>query len=92
MYVANVPNRGSPPVSTASLMSSRVDWLDAVDRLMAGVFEDDFLLGLKPELEREKQRVMTDRDAFVSWLDDLAARFGAEARRRNLEASGGSGG
>ncbi len=66
--------------------------VDAVDRLMAGVFEDDFLLGLKPELEREKQRVMTDRDAFVSWLDDLAARFGAEARRRNLEASGGSGG
>ncbi len=66
--------------------------VDAVDRLMAGVFEDDFLLGLKPELEREKQRVMTDRDAFVSWLDDLAARFAAEARRRNLEASGGSGG
>ncbi len=66
--------------------------VDAVDRLMAGVFEDEVLLGLKPELEREKQKVMTDRDAFVSWLDDLAARFGAEARRRNLEASGGSGG
>ncbi len=58
--------------------------VDAVDRLIAGVFDDDFLRELKPELEREKQKVMTDRDAFVRWLDDLAARFAAEARRRNL--------
>jgi hypothetical protein len=59
--------------------------VDAVDRLMAGVFDDDFLLELKPELEREKQSVMTDRDAFVAWLDALSARFAAEAKRRNLE-------
>jgi hypothetical protein len=58
--------------------------IDAVDRLMAGSFDDDFLTEIKPELEREKQKVMTDRDAFVAWLDDLAARFAAEAKRRNL--------
>lgn len=61
--------------------------VDAVDRLMAGVFDDDFLGEIKPELEREKQKVMSDRDAFVAWLDDLAARFAAEAKRRNLEAT-----
>jgi hypothetical protein len=59
--------------------------IDAVDRLMAGTFEDDFLSAVKPELEREKQKVMSDREAFVAWLDDLAARFAGETKRRNLE-------
>jgi hypothetical protein len=58
--------------------------VDAVDRLIAGSFDDDFLSEIKPELEREKQKVMSDRDAFVAWLDRLAAAFAAEARRRNL--------
>jgi hypothetical protein len=57
--------------------------IDAVDRLMADAFDDDFLRAIQPELERGKQQVMTDRDAFVAWLDSLAARFAAEARRRN---------
>jgi hypothetical protein len=60
--------------------------IDAVERLMAGCFDDDFLAGLKAELEREKQKVMTDREGFVAWLDDLSARFAAEAKRRNLAA------
>jgi Family of unknown function (DUF6092) len=59
--------------------------IDAVDRLMAGVFDDEFLRDVKPELEREKQKVMSDRDAFVAWLDDLSARFATEAKKRNLE-------
>ena len=58
--------------------------IDAVDRLIAPAFPDDFLARIQPELEREKQKVMSDRDAFVAWLDDLAARFAAEAKRRNL--------
>ena len=62
--------------------------VDAVDRLMAGVFDDDFLRDLKPELEREKLKVMSDRDAFVAWLDELAATFAAEAKRRNLSVEG----
>lgn len=62
--------------------------IDAVDRLIAGSFEDDFLSSIQPELEREKQKVMTDREAFVAWLDDLAARFAVEAKRRNLSEGG----
>jgi hypothetical protein len=58
--------------------------IDAVDRLMTGAFDDDFLRSVQPELEREKQKVMSDRDAFVAWLDDISARFAAEAKRRNL--------
>ena len=58
--------------------------VDAVDRLMAGVFDDDFLAAMKAELETEKLKVMTDRDGFVAWLDRLAAAFAAEAKRRNL--------
>ena len=59
--------------------------VDAVDRLMAGVFDDEFLTAIKPELEVEKLKVMTDRDEFVAWLDRLAAAFAAEAKRRNLQ-------
>ena len=61
--------------------------VDAVDRLIARSFDDDFLREIQPELEREKQNVMADRDAFVAWLDGLAARFAAEAKRRNLGAT-----
>lgn len=59
--------------------------IDAVDRLIAGQFEDDFLREIQPELEREKVKVMSDRDEFLAWLDGLAARFAAELKRRNLE-------
>ena len=58
--------------------------IDAVDRLIAPAVDDEFLQRIQPELEREKQKVMTDRDAFVAWLDDLASRFAAETKRRNL--------
>jgi hypothetical protein len=58
--------------------------VDAVDRLIARSFDDDFLREVQPELEREKQKVMSDRQGFVAWLDDLAARFATEAKRRNL--------
>ena len=61
--------------------------VDAVDRLIARAFDDDFLREIQPELEREKQKIMADRDAFVAWLDGLAARFAAEAKRRNLGAT-----
>ena len=63
--------------------------VDAVDRLIARAFDDDFLREIQPELEREKQKVMSDREAFVAWLDDLSARFAVEAKRRNL-ADGGA--
>lgn len=59
--------------------------IDAVDRLLAPAFDDDFLRAVQPELEREKYKVMSDRDAFVAWLDELAAKFAAEAKRRNMQ-------
>ena len=61
--------------------------IDAVDRLITRSFDDDFLREIQPELEREKVKIMTDRDAFIAWLDGLTARFAEEAKRRNLGAT-----
>jgi hypothetical protein len=58
--------------------------IDAVDRLMAQVFDDEFLRSMQPILERDKYKVMSDRDAFIASLDDLAEAFAVEAKRRNL--------
>jgi hypothetical protein len=58
--------------------------IDAVDRLMAGQFDDEFLAAIQPELEAAKYSVMTDREAFIASLDTLAEKFAAEAKRRNL--------
>ena len=63
--------------------------IDAVDRLMADAFDDDFLRAIQPEIQREKLKVMSDRDGFVAWLDELATKFAVEAKRRNLEAGDG---
>jgi hypothetical protein len=60
--------------------------IDAVDRLMANEFDDDFLSAMQPKLENDKYKVMSDREAFVASLDELAEAFAREARRRNLEA------
>jgi hypothetical protein len=60
--------------------------IDAVDRLMANEFDDDFLSAMQPKLENDKYKVMSDREAFVASLDELAEAFALEARRRNLEA------
>ena len=61
--------------------------IDAVDRLITGSFDDDFLKAMHPELEREKYKVMSNRDEFVAWLDDIAAKFALEAKRRNMDES-----
>jgi hypothetical protein len=58
--------------------------IDAVDRLMTQDFDDDFLRSMQPILAREKYKVMTDRDAFIAALDELAEAFAAETKRRNL--------
>jgi hypothetical protein len=60
--------------------------IDAVDRLMATEFDDDFLRSMQPRLESDKYKVMSDRDAFVASLDELAEAFALEAKRRNFEA------
>jgi hypothetical protein len=58
--------------------------IDAVDRLMAEEFDDEFLKAIQPELQTSKYSVMTDREAFIASLDKLAEAFAAEAKRRNL--------
>jgi Family of unknown function (DUF6092) len=60
--------------------------IDAVDRLMAGQFDDDFLREIHPRLARDKYKVMSDREGFVAALDEIAEAFALEAKRRNLEA------
>jgi hypothetical protein len=65
--------------------------LDAIDRLMVEQFGDDFLREIQPRLAEDKYKVMSDRDAFVAALDDLAKAFALEAKRRNLEADAGGG-
>jgi uncharacterized protein DUF6092 len=59
--------------------------IDAVDRLMAKAFDDDFLRAMQPKLESDKYKVMSDRAGFVASLDELAEAFALEAKRRNLE-------
>src|SRR5215831_20180409 len=44
---------------------------------------DGFLAEMKAQIDQQKYNVMADRDAFGRWLDELLARFGAEAARRN---------
>jgi hypothetical protein len=60
--------------------------IDAVDRLIAQAFDDEFLRAIQPMLEREKYKVIDDRDAFIAALDELAEAFAVEAKRRNLSA------
>jgi len=58
--------------------------IDAVDRYMVDVFDDDFLREIKPELERGFDMLMADPDSVTAWLDDLTTLFAKEAKRRNL--------
>src|SRR5215510_4474369 len=44
---------------------------------------DPFLTEMKSQIDQQKYNVMADREAFGRWLDELLARFGAEAARRN---------
>jgi hypothetical protein len=68
--------------------------IDAVDRLIAGQFDDDFLREIQPELEREKNKVMTVRDAFLAWLDGSrrasprSSSAGTSARKACSSTSG----
>jgi hypothetical protein len=66
------------------LITAARDVID--DCLMVEQFGDDFLREVQPRLAEDKYKVMSDRDAFVAALDELAEAFALEAKRRNLEA------
>ena len=58
--------------------------IEGVSRLLTDYAPmDDFLAEMKVQIDQQKYNVMADRDAFGRWLDELLARFGAEAARRN---------
>ena len=53
---------------------------------LAEAVDDEFLRPVQPdEVRREKQKVMSDRDASVAGLDEIVARFAAEEKGRNLD-------
>lgn len=59
--------------------------IESVSRIIETTAPDDsFLRDARAEIEREKDGVMADRDAFVAWLDRLLESFAAEASRRNV--------
>jgi hypothetical protein len=49
---------------------------------------DQLLLDCREEIEREKLRMIDDRDGYREWLDGLLQRMAAEATRRNLSETG----
>ena len=58
--------------------------IEGVSRLLTDYAPmDDFLAEMKVQIDQQKYNVMADREAFGRWLDELLARFGAEAARRN---------
>jgi len=58
--------------------------IEGVSRLLSDrAPADGFLAEMKAQIDQQKYNVMADREAFARWLDELLARFGAEAARRN---------
>lgn len=63
--------------------------IEASSRLIAaapelGVPADTFLQAELPVLDTEKMRCMHDFEGYVGALEEIQARFVAEAKRRNL--------
>jgi hypothetical protein len=49
---------------------------------------DRLLLECREAIEREKLKVIDDRDGYREWLDGLLQQMAAEATRRNLSQAG----
>jgi hypothetical protein len=54
-----------------------------VGRLTGHGLEDEFLSEFRAEWEQRKILMVGEPDNFVSMLDDIAARFVHEAKKRN---------
>jgi hypothetical protein len=52
-------------------------------RLAGHGLEDEFLSEFRAEWENRKILMVTEPDNFVTMLDDIAARFVREAKKRN---------
>jgi hypothetical protein len=59
--------------------------VEGASRLIAsGLADDPFLAGVREEIEREKLRMIDDREGYTEWLTRLLRTVGAETKRRNL--------
>jgi hypothetical protein len=64
--------------------------IEGASRLIAasedlGIEPDPFLVAELPTIDEEKLRSMHDVPGYVAALDEIQARFVAEAKRRNAE-------
>lgn len=74
------------------IVYSALRMIESVSRIVEAAAPDDpFLRDAREEIDREKDGVMADRDAFVAWLDHLLESFAGEARRRNVGQRGPAG-
>ena len=62
--------------------------IEATSKL-GGFAADAYVADSKEAIDREKWKVMGDREGYVAWLDELARQFAAEAKRRNLDEAAG---
>src|ERR1700730_18383139 len=64
--------------------------IDAVGRLAElpshapCIKEDSFLMEIKKEIDERKNSLMESEEEFVRFLDDLAAKFARELKRRAM--------
>ena len=52
---------------------------------IAGFAPDTFLRARRESIDRNKGRMMLDKEGFREWLTDLAAEMASESVRRSLE-------
>ncbi|MCY4370484.1 MAG: DUF6092 family protein [bacterium] len=52
---------------------------------ISGLDADDFLKTTRDSIDRNKARMMLDKDGYREWLTDLAAGMASEAVRRSLD-------
>ena len=53
-----------------------------------GMDPDDFLRSKRDSIERNKERMMLDKDGYRTWLTDLASELASEAVKRSFEPRG----
>lgn len=64
--------------------------IEGASRLIQGAEEilgldvDDFLRATRDSIDRNKARMMLEKDAYRKWLTDLAARLASESMKRSM--------
>ncbi|MFI6504739.1 DUF6092 family protein [Nonomuraea typhae] len=64
--------------------------LDAADRLMRIMPDDDFLRWARADFAAHRTLAMTDQTAFTTWLSGYVSAFATQALRRTDSQEAGS--